>query len=267
MNLFVNARDAMEKDGGILAITAENIVLENKSNAMLTTPPSGPYVVLTVTDTGCGIPAETVGRIFEPFFTTKQLGKGTGLGLSTVAAILKAHHGFAEVSSALGKGTAFRIYFPALESANAQVNTEEKTALPPGNGEWILFVDDETAFLEMSRVLLGSYSYHVLTANNGADALRLFTANAHKIAVLITDMMMPGIGGLALIKAARAVHPHVPVIITTGLSSETLPPTAETSGPATLLTKPFKLDGLLIAIRNSIQMSQQTSLHHVKPKP
>jgi PAS domain S-box-containing protein len=253
MNLFVNARDAMEKEGGTLSITAENIVLMERANAMLANPASGPYVILSVADTGCGIPPETLSRIFEPFFTTKQLGKGTGLGLSTVAAILKAHSGFAEVSSTPGKGTEFKIYFPAIESAAASAKVDELSELPQGQGEWILLVDDEQAFLEMSRVMLASYNYHVLTAGNGADALRLFTENAGKISVLITDMMMPGIGGPALIRAARSVKANLPVIITTGLSSENVQAGPERSELTSTLTKPFKLEGLLSTIRQSIQ--------------
>jgi two-component system, cell cycle sensor histidine kinase and response regulator CckA len=258
MNLLVNSRDAMER-GGTLSVKAENIAIENRQNAMLTKPATGVYVMVTIADTGCGIPENLLPKIFEPFFTTKELGKGTGLGLSTVLTILKSHGGFAEVFSAPGKGTEFKIYFRAVASDVDAASEQSLPQLPSGKGEWLLLVDDEQALLEMSRVMLDSFGYHVLISSNGAEALRLFRQHSAQIAVLITDLMMPVIDGVELINAARQINPDLPVIITTGLGSELKQNEATDFAASAVLTKPFKLEELLTSLRRSITRQVPTS--------
>jgi PAS domain S-box-containing protein len=164
MNLCVNARDAMP-DGGRLSICAENQFIDRSYAQMHLDAQVGSYIVVTVTDTGMGIPPEILDRIFEPFFTTKELGKGTGLGLSTVMGIIKSHNGFINVSSVIGKGTEFKVYIPAIESTEAEVS--EDTELPIGHGELVLVVDDEVAIREITKTSLEAYNYKVITACDG----------------------------------------------------------------------------------------------------
>jgi two-component system cell cycle sensor histidine kinase/response regulator CckA len=135
---------------------------------------AGPYVAITVSDTGTGIPPKIMDRIFEPFFTTKEPGKGTGLGLSTAFGIVRSHGGFMHVYSEVGRGTRFRVYLPAIETAEVKKEEESGGELPSGNGEMILVVDDEASIREVTRATLEAYGYRVITTNDGAEAIALF---------------------------------------------------------------------------------------------
>src|SRR6185436_1338281 len=156
MNLCLNARDAMP-NGGMLSIRASNVLLREGDGPPNLGLPPGPYLFVEVSDTGTGIPAEIQSKIFEPFFTTKELGKGTGLGLSTVAAIVRNHGGRISLYSEVGRGTSFKTYFPALPSASEQQRAEARIALPTGNGELILVVDDESAVRDIAALTLESH--------------------------------------------------------------------------------------------------------------
>ena len=252
MNLLVNARDAM-KAGGTIRVTAENTMLEDKAVAGDTRRASGLHMVLTVSDTGCGIAPQELERVFEPFYTTKGPGQGTGLGLATVATILKAHNAVAEVSSKPGQGTRFSIYFPASESEGTVDELETSPELPRGNGEWVLLVDDEQSFVQMSRVSLETSNYRVLSAFNGAEALRIYQENSEKIALLVTDCLMPALSGPALIAEVHRINPALPVIVTTGLGSEGGLKKGEDSKITSVLSKPFKPEDLLLAIHRGLQ--------------
>jgi CheY-like chemotaxis protein/two-component sensor histidine kinase len=215
LNLSVNARDAMPR-GGNLRMNARLLELTGRQSPMLAQPVSGCFVELTVSDSGSGIPQEILPKIFEPFFTTKETEKGTGLGLSTVVSIVKAHGGFIEVESESGKGTTFRIYFPAGERTMA---VEEKSAAKAeqGGGEQLLVVDDENAILELSRTILTEFNYRVLSASDGVQALSLFIEHQATIDLVITDLMMPSMGGADLISAIRKIKPDVRVLAVSGL--------------------------------------------------
>lgn len=248
MNLCVNARDGMP-DGGSLLIEANKIILEKKPIPMQERFASGPYVVLTVSDTGQGIPPHLLDKIFEPFFTTKEVGKGTGLGLSTVLGIVKTHNGFCEVSSEVGKGTTFRIYLPA--TAETEIKPAEEKALPPpmGQGETILLVDDEIALLEITREILGLFNYRVLTAKDGAEAVTLYQQHKGNIKAVVTDMMMPIMDGTATVRALQEIDPLVKVICVSGLSSK---PNLAEAGQANVqatLRKPYSPTKLLTTLR------------------
>jgi PAS domain S-box-containing protein len=250
MNLCVNARDAMP-NGGSLRIEATNVLLDKRQSPMHPKPLSGSYVLLTVADTGEGIPADLLDKIYEPFFTTKGIGKGTGLGLSTVLSIVKTHHGFIEVSTQVGKGTTFHVYLPA--TGEAEPGSKSEPLSPPmGHGEQILVVDDEIALLEITRETLELFNYRVLAAKNGAEAVAVYRQHQSKIEVAIVDMMMPIMDGTATIQALREINPHARVICASGLSSQ---PNLTDAAPLKVqasLKKPYTPEKLLTTLRRVI---------------
>jgi two-component system cell cycle sensor histidine kinase/response regulator CckA len=250
LNLCVNARDALPS-GGVLSITANNIVIDSSVDPKMQGKISpGRYVGVEVADTGTGIPKDKIDRIFEPFFTTKELGKGTGLGLATVLGIVRSHGGHVDVSSEEGRGTTFRIFLPAgrseLVAPLVGVGDEDH---PRGNGELILVVDDETSILEMTERTLSAYGYTVVTAENGAQALSIFTAQQDKIAAVMTDMMMPVMDGPSMIAAMQGIRPDVRVIASCGLEVDDLLTQASSLGVKDFLTKPYTTAALLQALR------------------
>jgi PAS domain S-box-containing protein len=256
MNLCVNARDAMP-DGGTLTIQAENVELGSvngivhNSTIPLTDPQTGSYLVLTVADTGTGIAPEIMEKIWEPFFTLKPQGQGTGLGLSTVLNIVKAHHGFIRTESDLGKGTRFRIFLPAAESAAKAVAAENAVAPPAGHGENILVIDDERAFQEITKAIFNKYGYRVLTANDGTEAVALFAQHKDDIDLVMTDMVMPYLDGPATITALRRIDPHVRIVAASGLSeNERL---AHELPHTTFLLKPFTTEKLLATVHQALR--------------
>jgi len=249
LNLCVNARDAMP-EGGNLSITVENAHLDNQYVAMNIQAKPGRYVIINVTDTGEGIPADIIDKIFDPFFTTKEVGKGTGLGLSTVMAIVKSHGGFVNVYSEVGRGSSFRIYLPATEtSAKKQRETSSLAALPRGNGERILIVDDETSILSITSQTLDAFGYKSMTANDGAEAIAIYAQHRNKIAVILTDMAMPVMDGPATIRALLKVNPAAKIIAATGLKTEGSEAKALNAGVKHFLSKPYTASTLLKTLR------------------
>src|SRR5262249_51298483 len=188
MNLCVNARDAMP-NGGALTIEAENQTLDEIYAGMLKGASPGKYVVITITDTGHGIPPEIIDRIFDPFFTTKEPGQGTGLGLATVQGIVTGHGGFVTVESQPGLGTKFKAYLPAHGAASRKEEKEGRSETQFGKGEMIRVKEDEAAIGEMPGATLERSGYRALTADNGATALGVFASHKDEIGVVITDMM------------------------------------------------------------------------------
>jgi CheY-like chemotaxis protein len=215
MNLCVNARDAMP-NGGKLSISAENFVVDENYARRNLDAKAGAYIVVTLADTGTGIPAETIDRIFEPFFTTKEVGKGTGLGLSTAIGIVKSHGGFIDVTSVVGEGTEFKVFLPAIKTT--EIFEEQATQIPTGQGELVLIVDDEAAIREASRTLLETYNYRVLTATNGVEAIALYVQHQHEISVVVVDMMMPLMDGTTTIRTLQEINSKVKIIVVSGLS-------------------------------------------------
>jgi len=246
MNLCVNARDAMQ-DGGILSIFAENFFIDENYVRMNVEAKVGSYVVITVSDTGTGIPPKIIDRIYEPFFTTKGHGKGTGLGLSTSLGIVKSHGGFINVYSELGKGTKFSIYLPAITTNEGQKAQDEPGFLS-GQGELILLVDDEAPIREIARATLEAYRYRVITANDGAEAITLYAQNIEEIRVVLMDMAMPKMDGLSSIRVIRKINPNVKIIAVSGLTEKTRLTKLADINVNSYLPKPYTAEKLLKTI-------------------
>ena len=243
MNLCVNARDAMP-DGGTLSITAENIRIDENYVQMHLDAKVGAYIVITISDTGTGIPPEILERIFEPFFTTKDLNKGTGLGLSTVIGIIKSHGGFVNVSSKVGEGTQFKVYLPAAETPETQIVEDE--APLSGKGELILVVDDEAPIREVTKTSLETYNYRVITASDGIDAIVLYAQHKDEIGLVLLDMMMPLMDGITTTRTLQKMNPNVKIIAVSGLvTNDKL---AAATGVNQFLPKPYTAQELLKTI-------------------
>ncbi|MHC5594650.1 MAG: hybrid sensor histidine kinase/response regulator, partial [Nostoc sp.] len=245
MNLCVNARDAMA-NGGSLSISAENLVIDENYARMNLEAKEGTYTVITICDTGVGIPREILDRIFEPFFTTKDVGQGTGLGLSTVLGIIKSHGGFVNVYSEPGSGTSFKVYLPAVEG----METLSPEHLPPqiGNGELILVVDDEVAIQEITRTSLEAHNYKTLIASDGIEAIALYAKNMDKINVVLMDIMLPSLDGLTAIRTLQKINPQVRIIASSGLMSDNKLSAVAAIGVNTFLSKPYTVNELLLSL-------------------
>ena len=255
MNLCVNARDAMPQ-GGRLTIKAENLRLDDNYARMNLEARPGPHTLITISDTGAGIPAEVIDKIFEPFFTTKEHGKGTGLGLSTAIGIVKSHGGFITVYSEVGRGTQFKIHLPAVESARADYVEATEMKLPTGRGELILVVDDEAAIREITKETLETYGYRAITASDGTEAIALYAQHKDEIKLVLTDMMMPYMDGPATIRALRKLNPSVRIIASSGLTENARMAEASTAGVKTFLSKPYTAEKLLQALAELLGESQ-----------
>jgi two-component system, cell cycle sensor histidine kinase and response regulator CckA len=240
MNLCVNARDAMP-NGGILSLSPENIWIDEQYAQMELEAKVGPYLVITIADTGTGIPQNILDRIFDPFFTTKEASKGTGLGLSTAIGIVKSYGGFIKISSKVGEGTQFKVFLPATETT--KITSQENLQTSVGNGESILVVDDETPILTISKETLQFYNYRVLTANNGIDAIAQYAQHQNEISLVLMDMMMPEMGGEKAIQTLRLMNPQVKIIASSGIESNK--EVAAAVGAKAFLSKPFTSDDLL----------------------
>jgi two-component system cell cycle sensor histidine kinase/response regulator CckA len=249
INLCVNARDAMPQ-GGTLTLSAgvEPVVTGDRKVDL--TAATGNYVVIRVEDTGTGIPPNVIDRVFEPFFTSKATGKGTGLGLSTSLAIVKSHGGYLRVDSEVGRGSTFTIYLPALAGRGQPAAPPVKTAPDRGGGETILVVDDEEPVLRMTTRVLESFGYRVLAASSGSEAETLFRAHRDDIKVVLTDMMMPGMDGAALIEKVRAIDPGARIVAASGLGAA---PGSGVAGVRRFLSKPYTADTVLKAVTDAVR--------------
>ncbi len=244
MNICINARDAMPL-GGTLRLKAANVVIDENYARMNIDAEPGEYVLLTVSDTGSGMPPEIVHRIFDPFFTTKEVGKGTGLGLSTTLTIVKSHGGFLNVYSEPQKGSRFSIYFPSADVLHSGDEKQSIAKLPGGNNELILIVDDEENIRNVTKATLERFGYRVVLANDGTEALAAFAQRGKEIAAVLTDMAMPYMDGASLIRALRKIDPDVQIIAMSGLMSAGQTAELRSQNIQQFLTKPFTAEALL----------------------
>lgn len=252
MNLVVNARDAMPQ-GGQLLISTENFIMDEAFVRRYPYPVQpGPYVLLKVADTGTGMTEETKTRAFEPFFTTKEKGKGTGLGLATVYGVVKQSGGYIDIDSCLGTGTTFKIYLPRVdEETEVQEHHSGQTGCAAAGEETILLVEDEESLRRLTRTSLEMGGYKVLEAKDGADAVQASSAYDGPIHLLLTDIVMPGLGGRTLARELVQQRPGLRIVYMSGYTGQTIGSQAIEPGHD-FLPKPFTRQALSRKIREAL---------------
>ena len=254
MNLAVNARDAMPT-GGRLTIVTANVHLDLTYTARHVGLQPGPYVMLAMSDTGCGMDAKTLRHIFEPFFTTKEPGKGTGLGLSIVYGIVKQSGGHIAVESKPKEGTTFRVYFPRVEHAVESVVPQPAVAQPITGNETILLVEDDESLRHLVSYLLQRWGYRVLEAGHGKEALQTLEQHAGSIHLLLTDIVLPGLSGYRLWEQVKALHPASGVLFMSGYADETIRQYGVAGGDFLHIKKPFAPAVLGQKLREALVMA------------
>ena len=246
MNLCTNAAQAIGKTIGVIEISLRETETGSAEQLRYDGLVPGRYVVLTVKDTGKGIPPETLERIFDPFFTTREVGEGSGMGLAVLHGIIVSHDGVIDVKSEMGKGSVFTVFFPRVQEADE----EEEVALLPHGTETILFVDDEEDIVKMRTRMLSYLGYHLLSATSPEQALSYFTNDLERIDLLITDHTMPRMTGLQLAAKVSAIKPELPIILCSGYSEAVTPEEALQAGVRRFLAKPVDMRLLALAIRD-----------------
>ena len=253
-NLVVNARDAMPK-GGMLTIETAQVELTRSPVYQVTPLPPGNYVRLSVSDTGCGMDRKTQSHIFEPFFTTKEEGKGTGLGLSTVFGIVTQSGGAIDVTSRVGHGTRFDLYFPSVESDILATAPTKPLGQTQKGTETILLVEDEPSVRMLIRDELRKLGYRVIEAKNGVEACLLATQQAGSLQLLLTDVVMPGMGGRELAQHLSVIKPDLRTLFISGYTDDVGIMAGQEEGTSSFLQKPFTPEVLARAVRTLLDAS------------
>ncbi len=248
MNLCVNARDAMPQ-GGTLTIGLDKKELDLAGAAIHPKAKPGGYVVISVADTGTGIPAELVDKIFDPFFTTKPLGQGTGLGLPTVLGIAENHGGFVHLETKPGAGTTFFVYIPIAPGEATGENRSGPAEQIRGKGELILVVDDEPSVRKLASAILIRSGYRTVTAAEGREGTKVFEEHRRDIKLVVSDLMMPQLDGPGMLRGLRQIEPGLKSVIITGLGEENRIAEAKAAGADLILHKPFSADQLLALVK------------------
>ena len=248
LNLGTNAADAMP-DGGTLVIETENITLTDHYLDTHVGARAGEYVLLSVSDTGQGMDKDVVEHIFEPFFTTKEFGKGTGLGLASVYGIVKSYGGYISCYSEVGQGTTFKLYLPAAEHQAVPEEKNTEGNLPRRGTETILLVDDEESIRTFASAVLGRFGYRVVTGASGEEALEIIGRTEGKIALVILDLGMPGMGGHKCLQEIRRINPSAKVLIASGYSMNGHVKKSLETGAAGYIGKPYRINVLLQKVR------------------
>ena len=248
MNLAVNARDAMPKGGRVIVETRNVILTEENTEVHLDCTP-GSYVMLSMKDTGCGMQKETIARIFEPFFTTKVIGEGTGLGLAMIYGIVQQSGGTIQVSSELGMGTTFRIYLPATTEERPTQPESIPVTAGPGTGEVILLVEDEPGVRSLALLSLSKAGYNVLAASNGREALQVAVKHGQPIELVLTDMIMPIMGGPELVTTLRPKYPDMKILFTSGYTDDAVIRHDLFEGTVSFIQKPYSPTTLVQKVR------------------
>jgi PAS domain S-box-containing protein len=258
MNLVVNARDAMP-EGGKLEITMKNVDVDKGSMAAHPDVVPGSYVLMTITDTGIGMDEDILQSAFEPFFTTKQPGEGTGLGLSTVYGIVRQSGGWIHVRSEVGQGTSCRIYLPRIEASSVPDRAESDRAKALCGSETVLVVEDNEAVRRLTQTILKAYGYHVLEAANSTEAFALEKEHSGAIHLLLTDVILPGMNGMALSERLRALRPKLKVLFTSGYTADVIARRGVLQRDVAYLQKPFGPESLVAKVREVL--TEPTAAH------
>jgi PAS domain S-box-containing protein len=263
MNLAINARDAMPR-GGTLTIETRNVTLDETYSKDHGPVLPGSYVMLVVTDTGCGMDKAILPRIFDPFFTTKEIGKGTGLGLSIVYGIVKQSGGYIWVYSEPEHGTSFKLYFPVTDAVE-EIAPERGEVPPVGVGKTLLVVEDEAQIRHNLRECLQHLGYRVFEAVDGVDALDVFSAHQGEIDLVVTDLVMPRMGGHELSARLMGMDPSLSVLFLSGYTEHTAARREILSKGSAFLTKPFSVADLSEAVHHALSARAPSSTETVTP--
>jgi PAS domain S-box-containing protein len=255
INVCTNSAQAMEENGGRIEVNVKNVELDLADVFHYPDLSPGPYVSISVSDTGHGVPSDIIGQIFDPYFTTREFGKGSGMGLAVVHGIVKNSKGAISVYSEPGKGAAFKIVFPAIPQ---HTGAEAETIEPfPTGTERILFVDDETDLVNIGKQLLDRLGYETVVRTNPVEALNLFTSDPDRFDLVLTDMTMPQMSGEKLIREIRAVRPDMPVILCTGFSEKINEERARQMGVDKYFEKPLNKREIARTIRQILDGKRQ----------
>ena len=247
MNLCTNAVQAMQGNGGTLRVGLDRVDLQARRTFSRGELAAGPYLRLTVSDTGCGIPAAVVDRIFEPFFTTKRVGEGTGLGLSLVHGIVADLGGVIELDTEAGRGTTVSIWLP-MSGVVARAIDESPRELPHGDGEAVLVVDDEAPLVSVTEEMLAELGYNPVGVDSSLEALQVFRTDPRRFDVVVTDEMMPELTGTQLAQEIGALRPGIPVILMSCHGGDDLAQRAAVAGVREILRKPLQKSVLADAL-------------------
>jgi two-component system cell cycle sensor histidine kinase/response regulator CckA len=258
MNLAVNARDAMP-EGGKLALETATVTLDLAYTRRHPGSKAGRCVMFSVSDTGMGMGAETLAHIFEPFFTTKEVGKGTGLGLATVYGIVKQSNGYIWVDSEIGRGSSFKVYLPLIEEPASAPEAAAPTPESFRGSETVLVVEDADALRKLAVTLIEQYGYQVLSASNGVEALELMQECNRKIDLLLTDVIMPGLGGHALAQRLALLYPGLKVLYMSGHTDSSIGQHGVLEAGISLLHKPFTEEELVRKMREVLDAGKRST--------
>jgi PAS domain S-box-containing protein len=261
IDLCTNALHAMKDEKGILSVKLARVEVREDEPASAPEVPPGPFVELTVSDTGQGMDQTTVERIFEPYFTTKGVGKGSGMGMALVYGLVRQYGGFIKVASEPGQGTAVRIYLPVVSEEAVEKPAERRQALPLRGEERILLVDDEKSIVDMFKAILEQLGYTVTPNYSSKKALEIFQASPDSFDLVITDQTMPGLTGLELASKILKIRPDIPVIICTGYSSTIPAKKSKEIGVEKIIKKPVRINDLAKDIREVLDKGKNPAGH------
>ncbi|PKK88895.1 MAG: PAS domain-containing sensor histidine kinase [Candidatus Wallbacteria bacterium HGW-Wallbacteria-1] len=250
-NLCVNARDAIHGSGRI-AIETTMVTIDQAACSENSESQPGDFVLLSITDNGCGMSKETMGHLFEPFFTTKEIGEGTGLGLATVYGIVRQNSGFINVSSEPGQGTTFKIFLPRFHSSDETPATPAPVSHTPSGNETILLVEDEAALLKMTRIMLEKQGYRVLSAGRPNEAITMAEKFEPRIDLCITDVIMPEMNGRELTDKIVLFHPEIKLLFMSGYTASMIDDQGIIENERIFIKKPFTMKNLAVKIRNTL---------------
>ena len=258
LNLASNAADAMPQ-GGRLQVETANVILDAPRAGFYPDAKAGRYVLLSVSDTGCGMDRETLDHVFDPFFTTKEVGKGTGLGLASVYGTVKEHGGHIHCYSEPDRGATFKIYLPALEQEGEHQNGESSESMPQGGSETILVVDDDPEILNLAQEALQSFGYRVIGAVSGEQALEVYRERGRDIGMILLDLNMPGMGGTQCLRQLLQIDPSSRILIASGYSANGQGRQALSSGARGFIGKPYQIRELLAKVREILDGREATT--------